>query len=334
MMKKISILFLIIFASIAANAQNPDAAKLHENARTFMNQGDYSNAILILNRLLQNDPKNMELYKDLAVSYYLQKDNAKALEAIKPVLESNEVDDQCFQVAGSIYKAMNDPDAAEKNYKKGLKKFPNSGLLYNEMGELLMAEHNYASISQWEKGIEVDPNFSRNYYNAAKFYFPTADKVRGILYGEIFVNLEPFSNKVPEMKEMLLEGYKKLFSDADLEQNNKDKNSFIKTYLQVMNKQTGLVTQGINTETLTMIRTRFILDWNNSQLKFAFQLFDYQRQLLQEGLFDAYNQWLFGSVQNLPGFQNCITTHATEYNAFSNFQKEQVFRIPAGQYYN
>ena len=101
-----------------------------------------------------------------------------------------------------------------------------------------------------------------------------------------------------------------------------------------MNKQSGLASQGINTETLTMIRTRFILDWNsNSGTKYAYQLFDYHKQLLQEGLFEAYNQWLFGSVQNLAGFQNWIVTHATEYSAFNDFQRSRVFTMPATQYY-
>ena len=320
--------------SLYSIAQGPDAKQLHENARTFMRQGDYSNAILVLNRGLQLEPNNIELSKDLALNYFFQKDNTKALEIIKPVLEREDADDQCFQIAGNIYKAMYNTKDCEKTYRKGLKKFPNSGALYNEIGEMMLAQNNYESIKQWEKGIEVDPAYSRNYYNAAKFYFLTVDRVWSILYAEIFINIDPSSNKTPEMKELLLESYKKLFSDVNLEQNNKDKNEFVKIYLQAMNKQSGLASQGINTETLTMIRTRFILDWNsNSGTKYAYQLFDYHKQLLQEGLFEAYNQWLFGSVQNLAGFQNWIVTHATEYSAFNDFQRSRVFTMPATQYY-
>jgi len=334
-MKKISVIVFILAVSLHSMAQTPDAKQLHENAKAFMRQGDYSNAILVLNRGLQLEPQNIEMSKDLAMNYFFQKDNVKALEIIKPVLDREDADDQSFQVAGNIYKAMDMPKECEKLYKRGLKKFPASGALYNDMGELLLAEGNYESIKQWEKGIEVDPSYSRNYYNAAKFYFLTVDKVWSIVYGEVFINLEPSSNKTPEIKELLLESYKKLFSEVNLEQNNKDKNEFVKAFLQSMNKQSALVSQGINTETLTMIRTRFILDWsNNGAKKLPYQLFDYHRQLLQEGMFDAYNQWLFGSVQNLAGFQNWIVTHNTEYSAFSSFQKSRVFKIPEGQYYH
>ena len=143
------------------------------------------------------------------------------------------------------------------------------------------------------------------------------------------------SSKTPEIKELLLESYKKLFADVNLEQNNKDKNNFVKAYLQSMNKQTSEASLGLNAESLTMIRTRFILDWGNGNgSKFPCHLFDYHRQLLQEGLFEAYNQWIFGPSQNLAVFQNWINTHNTEYTEFSNFQKGRVFNMPGGQYYH
>jgi tetratricopeptide (TPR) repeat protein len=335
MMKKIFIPLCIFFVSVCGNAQTPDSKELYETAKTFMKQRDFPNATLVLNRALQLDPQNIAILKDLALCYYFQKDNNKAIEIIKPVLERDDADDQCFQIAGSIYKDMDLQKECEKIYKKGIKKFPESGALYNELGELLQSQNNTDAIKEWEKGIEQDPAYSRNYYNAAKFYFLTTDKVWSIIYGEVFINMEPSGSKTPEIKELLLESYKKLFTDVDLEKNNKDKNSFVRVYLESMNKQTSLASMGLNTETLTMIRTRFILDWSaNNNNKFPYQLFDYQRQLLQEGMFDAYNQWIFGPAQNLAAFQNWITTHNTEYNTFSNFQKGRVFKMKAGQYYH
>jgi tetratricopeptide (TPR) repeat protein len=335
MTKKILIPLCMFFAAYCCNAQTQDAKQLHETAKTFMRQRDFPNASLVLNRALQLDPQNIEISKDLSLSYYFQKDNNKALETIKPVLDREDADDQSFQIAGNIYKDLGSAKDCEKVYKKGLKKFPNSGPLYNDLGELMQAQGNMEAIKQWEKGIEVDPSFSKNYYNASKFYYLTADKVWTILYGEIFINMEPTGSRTPEIKEQLLESYKKLFTDVDIEKNNKDKNSFVRAFLESMNKQSSLVYQGISIETLTMIRTRFILDWtNNGNNKFPYHLFDYQRQLLQEGMFDAYNEWVFGPAQNLAAFQNWTNVHSTEYNIFSNFQKGRLFKMPAGQYYH
>jgi tetratricopeptide (TPR) repeat protein len=313
------------------------AAELHETARTFMRQGDYSNAILVLNRAIKLDSKSIEIAKDLGLNYYFSKDFARALEIYKPILDRPDADDQCFQIAGDIYLAMDNTKECEKVYRKGLKQFPQSGALYNELGELLWAQKDYNAIKQWEKGIEMDPGFSKNYYNACKYYYFTTDKTWGILYGEIFLNIEPYSTSSPEVKNILLESYKKLFAETDLasEKNNPAKNAFIQAFLQTMNKQSALASTGINTETLTMIRTRFILDWyNDFAAKYPFRLFDLQRQLLQEGMFDAYNQWIFTAAQNLPAYQNWVTINAGQYNELSRFQKGRIFRIPAGQYYH
>lgn len=332
-MKRFFIALLISSVTITAMAQ--DAAELHETARTFMRQGDYSNAILVLNRAIKLQPNNIEIAKDLGLNYYFAKDFTKALDIYKPILDRVEADDQCFQVAGDIYLALDDAKECERVYKKGLKKFPESGPLYNELGELLWAQKDYSAIKQWEKGIETDPGFSKNYYNACKYYYFTTDKVWSILYGEIFLNIEPSSSTSPEIKNILLEGYKKLFADADLEKNNTDKNSFVQAFVQTMNKQSALAATGINAESLTMIRTRFILDWfTGFENKFPFKLFELQRQLLQEGMFEAYNQWIFTAAYNLPAYQNWIILNATEYNELSRFQKGRIFKIPAGQYYH
>ena len=186
-MKRFFIALLISSVTITTMAQ--DAGELHETARTFMRQGDYSNAILVLNRAIKLQPNNIEIAKDLGLNYYFAKDFTKALDIYKPILDRVEADDQCFQVAGDIYLALDDAKECEKVYKKGLKKFPESGPLYNELGELLWAQKDYSAIKQWEKGIEMDPGFSKNYYNACKYYYFTTDKVWSILYGEIFLNI-------------------------------------------------------------------------------------------------------------------------------------------------
>ena len=105
-------------------------------------------------------------------------------------MDRDDADVVCFQLGGNVYKALEEAKECEKVYKKGLKKFPNSGPLYSEYGELLWATKDYSAIDQWEKGIQVDPAYSGNYYNAALYYFYTKDKVWSLIYGEIFVNME------------------------------------------------------------------------------------------------------------------------------------------------
>jgi tetratricopeptide (TPR) repeat protein len=330
----ISLFSLLIFSCVTCYAQEPDAKTLQETAKTFARQGDFANAIVVLTRARQADPQNIELLKDLSFDYYMQRDYPKGVDIARTLTERSDADVQCYQLTGLFYKATDEVTACERLYKAGIKRFPQSGVLYNEYGELLFARQDYTAIKQWEKGIEVDPNYSSNYYNAGKYYFLTYDKVWGLIYGEIFVNLESYSKRTAEMKDLLLEGYKKLFSDADLTKNQPNKSAFAAAWLTVMAKLTPTITQGITTESLTVLRTQFIINWfEKYPANFPFRLFDYQRQLLREGLFDAYNQWIFGAAENLPGFQSWTATHNDDYTRFTNFQKGRILKLPEGQYY-
>jgi Tfp pilus assembly protein PilF len=178
-MKKIIFLLAGFWLSLAVIAQPDDPKTLHETARTFMRAGDYDNAILVLNRALANDKDNLEMQKDLVLTYYLKRDYAKALDGVKVLVDRDDADVMTYQIAGNVYKALEEVKDCEKMYKKALKKFPKSGPLYSEYGELLWAVKDFSAINMWEKGIQLDPAYSGNYYNAAVYYFYTQDKTWG-----------------------------------------------------------------------------------------------------------------------------------------------------------
>jgi tetratricopeptide (TPR) repeat protein len=307
---------------------------LQETAKTYTRQGDFTNAILVLTGAVQKDPQNIELLKDLAFNYYLQKDYAKGLTIIRPLTERPDADVQSYQIAGMLYKGIDDPKECEKLYKAGIKRFPQSGVLYNEYGEMLWARQDNSAIRQWEKGIEVDPGYSSNYYNASRYYFFTYDKIWSILYGEIFVDLESYSRRTAEIKEVLLESYKKLFADGDVMKEQTTKSPFALACLNMFGSLRPTVAQGITTESLIVLRTKFILGWfEKYPATYPFRLFEYQRQLLKEGMFDAYNQWIFGAAENLTAFQTWTNTHNDDYKRFISFIQGRVFKLPTGQYY-
>lgn len=325
---------LAVLAALQITAQ-PAEQTAQETARSFMRSGDFDNAVLVLNRALQNDKGNLDLQKDLALSFYYKRDYAKALEVVETMLDRNDADIAVYQIGGNVYKALEAVKDAEKMYKKALKKFPKSGALYSEYGELLWAKKESEAIQFWEKGIKEDPSYAGNYYNAALYYHSTKDKVWSLIYGEVFVNMESLTERAAAMKGLLLEGYKeKLFADADVTTGAERRSEFAKAYLQTMGKQTSLLSRGVNADILTAIRTRFILDWYKSYgSRFPFRLFDYHQQLIREGMFEAYNQWLFGTVENLPAYDIWTKTHTESHTKFTAFQKNRVFKMPGGQYY-
>ena len=69
-----------------------------------------------------------------------------------------------------------------------------------------------------------------------------------------------------------------------------------------MNKQNSVVINGLNAETLTMIRTRFILDWDKTYAeKFPFRLFEHQEQFLAGRVISCIQPMdIWGSRKTLP----------------------------------
>jgi hypothetical protein len=83
-----------------------------------------------------------------------------------------------------------------------------------------------------------------------------------------------------------------------------------------------------------MIRTRFILDWFEKQgEKYPCRLFDHQRQLLQSGLFEAYDQWLIGEVADTQKYKSWTQENAVTFLKLKDFLFNRVYKVPTGQYY-
>ncbi len=332
-MKKLSIGMIALFWTLSSMAQT--AEEVLKNAREFSMQGDAENAILVLKKGVEKFPNDTDLKQDLAMAYYAARRNPQALEALRPMLESEKPAETVYQIAALIYRSERQMKEAEKLFKAGLKQYPASGGLYNDYGQFLDSENpgKGEGIKMWEKGIEVAPAFAANYYQAARYYGAMNNTLWALLYGEIFVNLDSYSSRTVEIKNILLQFYKKAFAYgfSGLNKNN----AFEVAAADAMLAQRSVVASGITPESLSALRARFILDWYTrpEAEKYPFRLFERQRQMLREGYFDAYNQWLFGGAFNITAFQNWTTNHADDYQAFTRFQRSKLFVINTSQFY-
>ncbi|RBL93869.1 hypothetical protein DF182_15370 [Chitinophaga flava] len=325
-----------------------DARELYNTATNFMRNGDYSNAVLVLNQALQLEPDNFEFRKQLGFTFYLKGDLNKAKSVIEPLLSKKEADVQVFQIAGNIYKGREEWKTVQKMYDKALRKFPNSGELYNDNGSLQMGFKMYdAALRSWLKGIEQDPGFPGNYYNATKTYYYSNTPLWSIIYGEIFMNMESFTTRTAEVRNIVLESYKRLFNDPSLldsmvpeEEGKKGRkgrseDSFIQAYKQCLGKQLSVITGGVDPDALIMARTRFLLDWYSNQSgRYPYSLFDFQQKMLQQGMFESYNHWLFGPAANQAAYKAWIALHKQDYDDFLKYQRNHPLKPRPEEYYN
>lgn len=330
-------------AQPAGNWPSPEAEQLYQTARNYLNNGNFAQAIAAYQQAIQLAPGKVVLYRDMAQALLLSGNTEQAEKVINSILEKGRGDEGTYQIAASIQGAYRKPKAAERLLNEGLKKFPNSGLLYHELGLLNEGQKWPAeALKNWLKGIAADPAYRVNYYEAARSYMATSEFVWAIIYGEIFINLERVTPRANETRKMLVNAYKRLYQRPDprnlpeFGKTKKEKNTdFISAVQQGLLQQAAVMTDGVNVENLIMARVRFLNQWQQSYARrYPFALFNYWDDLLRKGFFDAYNQWLFAPVINAAEYNSWKTFHPDIMPAFEAYQQASPYMPQPRQAYN
>ena len=356
-----TIVLLIFFLAGQFAFGQTDKEKAYEKgmeAIRLADDGNFTQAITLLNEAKKLDPENINYPYELGYTYYLTKDYKTAIKYLEGLLKHKDVKDQVYQLLGNCYDNLNNSEKAMDIYKAGLEKFPNSGKLYFEMGIVQLGKNeNIKALDYFEDGIKVDPKHPSNYYWASKLYCSSSEKVWGMIYGELFMNLERNSDRTMEISKLLFDTYKdqiEFLSDtsvtvsfsknATITVNDMNDPQGMKLPFGVGIYEPALLLSVVNEKTIDInsldrIRKNFIEMYfkNNNELKYPNVLFEYQNKILSTGHLSAYNHWiLMKGDEN--GFENWLSTNEEEWNNFiSWFEDNQILidnnhKFHSGQY--
>jgi tetratricopeptide (TPR) repeat protein len=347
-MKKIIFAILIQFISMSLCAQTDKEIALSKakEAIKIMDEGKIDESIELLIESQNLDPENYLYPYEIAYAHVLKKDYKKAIKILNKVKKYESINSQVYQMLGNCYSYIGKPKKAIKEYEQGMKHFPNSGNLHLEKGNVYLGQEKYnEAIRNYEKGIEVDPNFTSNYFRLAKLLLNSNDKLSGLIYGEIFMNLERTTARTQEMSKLLFNTYKSSitlvskneskidFCDIiiDISEINSEEDIklplcgiFSKNFiLAIVDKET------INLSTLSEIRENFITNYFQKDFKnYPNVLFSYQKEMLDKDLFSAYNYYLFqmGAQEE---FNNWLESNRNHYDQFVNWytKKENIIEV-------
>ncbi|HEX2963606.1 MAG TPA: tetratricopeptide repeat protein [Ignavibacteriales bacterium] len=344
---KIIITILLLFISNAAFSQSDiDKQKAHSTALKavkIMDQGDLETAITMLNESCKLDPEKPDYRFELGYAYYLKKDFGKSIETLKQTLTMKDISDQYYQMLGNILDESGKRDSALGIYQKGLEKFPNSGRLYLEMGSM-QKDSLQKALEYYEKGIQADPGFPSNYYRAAKLFCASTERVWGVLYGEIFMNMERGSDRTEEISKLLFDTYSagiKFESDSTIQISfSKNGSATMKDDGSAGRLPFGLgvfepliamsITgeKGISLESLSRIRTNFVKRYfaENYNQNYKNVLYDWHKALIDNGYFDSYNHWLLmaGASDEFDIWQEA---NKEKFGEFINWFKSHQLKI-------
>ncbi|MGV3540330.1 MAG: tetratricopeptide repeat protein [Rufibacter sp.] len=342
----LSFLLLVCFHSFGQSPADLALEKGQE-AIKLMDAKQYDQAITLLQEASKLDPKRSVYQYELGYSYYLKGDQKEAIAVFQKLVKAPDATDQYYQMLGNFLSMDGYPKKAEEAYNAGLKKFPSSGRLYLEKGNLLLHEKKYnEALALYEKGIEVDPRYPSNYYRAAEIFLNSTEEVWGMLYGEIFMNLERNSERTAAMSKMLYDTYKnqiKFTSDTSFSvsfsQNNlvnlsgSKKNPKIEIpYGMAAYEPTLMLAvvqeKEISLASLHRIRERFIPAYleGNWGKRYPNVLISFQQDVKEAGYLEAYNYWILMKGDEA-AFTHWKETNPEKWAAFLSWFPENGLKL-------
>jgi tetratricopeptide (TPR) repeat protein len=342
---KYALLFLLFTASTAYSQTDKEKAKEMKNeAIKLMDNGQVDESLKILKEAKKLDPENLDYDYEMAFAHTLKHNYKEAIKILEKNLDHKGVTDQVYQMIGNNYDYLGKSEKAIDAYDAGLKIFPNSGKLYLEKANVYLSKKEYnKAVPLYEKGIEVDPTFPSNYYRLALLYCNSKEPMWGLLYGELFLNLEHGTKRFFEVSKLLYDTYKegiKINGDSmkvsfcqivinaeSLTDKNNIKFPFCMPFEQSLSVALiGVKTVDINS--LNTIRTNFISAWTqfkHSQ-NYPNVLYEYQEQIRAAGHLEAYNHYILAGA-DMDAFKEWAGANQDKFKNFMEWFRENTLSL-------
>jgi tetratricopeptide (TPR) repeat protein len=329
-----AMVLLLILSGVRAKAQTPQETA-HQKGKAAVkleDDGKFDEALQLLEEAQKLDPDNIDYPYEMTYCYYSQKQYQKVVDILEKLKGRPDSFDRLYELLGNSYDVMEQGDKAVATYEEGLKKFPKSGVLYLEMGVIPLYKKEYdKAITYFEKGIEVQPDFPSNYYWAAKLYCNSENALWGMVYGELFINLERNSERTREISKLLFDTYKRKilfpapgktvvkFSSQtviDMTKGGSKKLPYSLVYEPVMAFAVSADTI-IDLNSLDRIRQNFLKFYMEKfSTDYPNALFTYQNKISQAGNLESYDHWLL-MMGDEGAFNTWLAANKNKWDAFT-----------------
>lgn len=351
-MKKILLLLVLSVISVSSLAQvfSEEENERIDLALTYSDNGREDEAIAIYDELIKKHPDVSGLKFEKAYCYYQKQDYKNAYKTLKPTLSAPDANPQYFAVAGNAQDMMGKPKDALKTYQAGLEKFPDSGYLHLETGNVLIGlGYTAQGVGYYEHGIEVDPGFASNYYRAAQYLFSDYP-IKSIIYAETH-NLiyDPNGPRWPEVSKLLYDAYNEnIHFEADtvrttfsrdrtitIDKKDVESGASPTSLLEQMSRIarelsfSDAMNESVDAEALkaaggqltlaelTAIRRRF-LEHFEAKEQDRYPVFAVQRKVLDAGHWEAYNMFMLREGRP-EEFKAWLQDHESDLLAYFEF---------------
>ncbi len=355
-MKQLSFLLLLLSFSSTLFAQRSES--LIKEAVHLMDDGLFAASKEKLEQAKRMDPKNLTVDYEMAYWHFLQEQYGPAIQILTKIVNKKEATSQYIQMLGICYSVKGENEKAIKVFDKAIKKYPSKGVLYMERSVMEFKEKRYTkAVSFLEKGVQVEPSFPSNYYRLGQVFLGTDNEVWGMIYGELFMNLERSSGRTSQMSSWIYDTYKSEINfSEDTVTVSFTKNTSLQItstnvemadllarllnfslavdYEELLQSNTYHKVDSISLASLHTIRTGFIQDYYEKELdkKHKNILFAYQKEMLDLGILEAYNYWLLQEGDK-EAFAEWKSNNEELWTRFIEWFSQNPLKIDATNYF-
>ncbi len=329
--KTISFLAFCLYASgVLAQPHwtSPELVQMYNNTLDYIRMANYKDAITTCRQALILVPDNVLFYNALGKALNMSGNYAEAEQSLIKSATIPAADTQSFILLAESQHAQQKEKKALATIEKGLLKFPGSrALFYNKGNILLSMKNKREAFYTWRTGIISDPGYAPNYRALAHLLWKREKTLDGILISEIYFNISHDTTGDATFKSDLFSNWKNYFDNIATDKvNSLEDNNFISAVSRIYTHLTPVISDGISTENLTMIRTRFLMEWLTTYNKqYPFPLFTYLNDMVANGRFDIYNEWLFGLAENADQFNSWNQFHDGDITRFNTWHEKHPF---------
>lgn len=356
---RLVIVLTFVVASVASvysadeleRRRNNTIDSLVAEAITLMDKGKYEESRSLLRQARTVSPQSVMVAYEYGFSYRLEGAVDSAIKYFKQASEMPGTAPFFIAAYGSLLDEVKDTTEARRVFNEGIAKYPDGYNLYHERGVLNLQQGSIdPAIADFQRAIELNPEYAPSYLRCAEAQFRTGENTFwGMIDGEIFMNLEPDSERSRDFAKDLATVYTK---NIKIE-NGKVLVSFCKDASQkedggvvLYNKSRFETPYGLNGYEMPLvyaasaekeltpvallnIRVRFLSWYDSLKVDSVYGrnvLFDYQRKIRRAGHELAYHIWIMERA--VPELAKRYTTKfLTEYDAFLAWRKENPLTI-------
>ncbi len=175
MIRVIFVGVLSILACLPCQAQD-EQEKLLNRAVHFINTGQFTDALTILESLMANDSSDITLRHNRAIASFNLKNYRTALSDYLFLTRERPEEAEYFFQAGNSYEHLNDLATAIEYYNKALDIEKDNFLYFFKRGTALLKTKKFKeSIPDFNDALALNPDHSNSFHNRGLARFATSN---------------------------------------------------------------------------------------------------------------------------------------------------------------